>query len=723
MNTRNQHFGFKQKLLVIAVLAAFGPAQAQDDEVAKLIKPDRTIVSTGVAGISGDRTIFGQYNGWSKESSTLLLDFELIQRDDATGTWMRAEGNDLGLDSREFKFSREKQGAWKYTLDYNEMVRHDPRTVNTGLLGLGTTTPTVSALAVAGTGGNQNLDLKRQSYTLGTEKWINPELMLEASFKSEKKDGARLAGIGGYCSNIIAGYRCSTTAGALLMLPEPINATTHQLDVKANFIGKNYSVTAGFYGSVYQNDYGSMQVNPITGNLYSLGNVAFTPGTATGTLGGLLTQPIALAPDNQSYQLSLSGNYAFNPSTRGNFNFASTHSTQNESYAAALGQPGSLNGVVDSTLAQVGLTARPMPKLSLLGNWRYEKIDDQTPQIKDISTGYTNLPNSSEKSNGKAEASYQLPQNYRATVGVDYAWVKRNVPAVGSTALYIPTTSLTSVRESTTELTYRAELRKAMSETVNGSIAYMESTRKGSHWLNLAATNATYPSTYQPMRDGDVYSATGVFPTTLMDRKRDKVRMMFDWMPNDKLSLQLSLEDGKDTYSAPTASGLHSTKMNSVGVDAAYIISDNWKTTAFVNFGDQSIQVDQNAGYIAEIRDTSKSAGFGVIGKLTSKIDVGADLSYLYDVNSYGLGSGNTQPAGVLPDVTYRTVTLKLFGKYALDTKSDVRVDFSYQNLTFNEWTWSNAGIPFAYSDNTTVSMQPNQTATYLGVKYVYRFK
>jgi hypothetical protein len=279
------------------------------------------------------------------------------------------------------------------------------------------------------------------------------------------------------------------------------------------------------------------------------------------------------------------------------------------------------------------------------------------------------------------------------------------------------------VRESTTELTYRAELRKSMSDTVNASIAYLESTRNGSHWINLGATNTSYPSTYQAMRDSDVYSATGVFPTTMMDRKRDKVRTMVDWMPNDKLSLQVSLEDGRDTYSAPTATGLHSTRMNAIGVDAAYTLSDAWKTTAYVNYGEQSLQLNHSAGYIADIRDTSVSAGFGVTGKLSGHIEVGGDISYLNDVNSYSLASGNSQAAGVLPDVSYRTVTLKLFGKYALTTNSDVRVDLAYQNLTINEWTWSNNGVPFAYSDNSTVTMQPNQNATYLGVKYVYRFK
>ena len=38
MKTREQLFGFQQKLLVLALLAAFGPAHAADDEVAKWAK-------------------------------------------------------------------------------------------------------------------------------------------------------------------------------------------------------------------------------------------------------------------------------------------------------------------------------------------------------------------------------------------------------------------------------------------------------------------------------------------------------------------------------------------------------------------------------------------------------------------------------------------------------------------------------------------------------------
>ncbi len=76
-----------------------------------------------------------------------------------------------------------------------------------------------------------------------------------------------------------------------------------------------------------------------------------------------------------------------------------------------------------------------------------------------------------------------------------------------------------------------------------------------------------------------------------------------------------------------------------------------------------------------------------------------------------------------MPDVTYRVTSLKLFGKYALRKNSDIRVDLVHQNVKLDEWTWGNNGTPFAYSDNTTVSMQPNQNVTFLGASYVYKFR
>ena len=733
MNTREQTFGFQQKLLVLALLAllaAFGPAQAADDDLAKLIKPDTTVVSVGAAAVAGDRkerSVFGQYNGWSKDDSGLLLDFVVIKRDDETGTWINAEGRNLGQDNRELSFSYQQQGAWKYSLGYSEQVRHDPRTLNTGLTGIGSTVVTVNSLASTGAGANQNLDITRKGYTLTGEFWAASNLLLDFSLKSEDKDGARLTGVGGYCSPSIPGATCPTLSGALLMLAEPINSTTTQWEGKAHLIGADYGLTAGYYVSAYQNDNAALRVGSINGNLTDLAGAPFSAGSGSNTLGALLTQPYALAPNNQAYQFYVSGNFRVTPKVQATFSYSATHATQNDSFAnlglaAAAGLPASLNGMVDTALTQVGITARPIPKLSLLANVRFEDVKDSTPHALYGGT-YSNATNTSQKANSKAEATYVFPENYRATLGYDFNWVKRNVPGVGSTELTIDPGSLTSVRESTVEQVYRVELRKPFTDTLNASVAYQQSIRDGSHWINLGSTSTTYPLTYQPLRWADAYNVTGVFPTTMMDRQRDKVRVMVDWAANDKLSLQFSLENGEDIYSAPTSKGLQGLSNSAYGVDATYIVSDTWKATGFVNYNQQGVNVDHSGGYIARIDNTSTNVGVGLVGKVSGKVELSADVSYLDDRNHYGLASGNTSAAGVLPDVNYRMLALKLSGKYALDSKSDVRVDLVSQNTSFDEWTWGSAGVPFAYSDNSTVSMQSNQNVTYLGVKYVYRLK
>ncbi|MDD5175046.1 MAG: MtrB/PioB family decaheme-associated outer membrane protein [Sterolibacterium sp.] len=731
MNLSNHDFSFKQQLLVLAMLAAFPAAQADEAAIAQLSKPETTL-SIGAAGVSGDsqdRAIFGQYNGFRKDSGRLLLDADVIQRDDASGTWMILQGRNLGLDNAELGATYWKQGDWKVSAEYNEITRHDPRTINSGLLNAGTATPSVSLVAPA----ELNLDTKRKGVLLSTEKWLTPSLQFEASFKNEDKDGARLFGRGIACGafaeprnacGAAAGAQLANSSTAFLMLPEPIHTTTKQLEAKLNYSGEKFLLSGGYNGSLFSNSNGSL--NPVVnGSLWnSSGTLLSAPGA---TLQGFLQQPMALAPDNEAHQLYLSGNYAFTPTTRATFKYAYTHATQNQDFAAQglTGAPAGINnlgGEVNTTLAQFGLTARPMPKLSLIANLRYEDKQDKTPIALYNLTGlatpanyFTNTRFSSEKLTGKLEATYQLPDNYRATLGVDYQTVNRDRP-VNTTVIG----GLSALREETREEGYRAELRRTMSETLNAGISYVYAKREGSSWLSVAP-GAGFPA----VSDAAIYNRYGSFPMTLEDRQRDKVKLSADWTPFEALSLQFMLEDGKDTYTGPTEKGLRDTGMKSYGVDAAWKISDAWKLTGYLNQGRQTLHIDHSTGYLAELENINTSIGFGVLGKPSAKLEVGGDLSYLDDNNHYrqGMSNGAALAGGGLPDVKYRLTTLKLFGKYALEKNVDFRIDLAHQRARLEEWTWGYNGVPFAYSDNTSVGLQPNQSVTYLGATYIYRMR
>ncbi|MEQ1629024.1 MAG: MtrB/PioB family outer membrane beta-barrel protein, partial [Gallionella sp.] len=135
---------FQMLPIAAAILLAYSPAYAEvDSELQGLMSPE-SFVSIGVAGQnSGNDAIrFSQYTGLN-QSGSVLLDGEYNKRDDATGLWTTFSARNLGLDTRELSFSQNKQGDWKYQVDYNEIVRRDPYVIHTGMTGIGTATPTI----------------------------------------------------------------------------------------------------------------------------------------------------------------------------------------------------------------------------------------------------------------------------------------------------------------------------------------------------------------------------------------------------------------------------------------------------------------------------------------------------------------------------------------------------------------------------------------------------
>jgi hypothetical protein len=125
------------------------------------------------------------------------------------------------------------------------------------------------------------------------------------------------------------------------------------------------------------------------------------------------------------------------------------------------------------------------------------------------------------------------------------------------------------------------------------------------------------------------------------------------------------------------------------------------------------------------LANSNDSVSLGVVGTPSAKIQLGATVAYMNDRNRYlpTTSAGGPPLGGGMSDVSYRVSSLKLFGKYALEKNADVRMDLMHQSANLGEWTWANNGTAFAYSDNSTVSLQPNQEVTFLGVTYIYKLK
>jgi MtrB/PioB family decaheme-associated outer membrane protein len=738
--------------MALAMLAAFGPAWADDEAVIELSKPS-SFVSAGAAGVTGnqkDRSLFGQYNGLRKDDAFLMLDFSYVKRDEATGTWTILEGRNLGLETRELRGQYGPQGNWKVYGEYSEIVRRYPRTINSSIEGAGTTNPIVTLLPVAGTGSDIDLKTERKRTTVGAEKWFGRHLMIEASFINEDKDGARLWGRGFTCPSgaaptpVCSALATGANQWALLMLPEPISSTSRQFEAKVNYLGDKLGLTGGYYGSFYDNDFGSL-VPTVNGNLNSGLGVPMGAGGAgvplTAGLRGILQLPMALPPDNQAHQFYVDGNYAFTKSTRATFKYAYTRATQNDSFQGmglADAPPGrnDLGGRLDTTLAQAGVTSRPIPKLSLLANIRYEDQNDKTPidlyNIEGTNT-WTNGHISHTKTAAKAEASYALPWDLRGTLGFDYEKVDRDQ--------FVQTdqvAGLSGLRQNTYDKGTRVELRKTMSDVFTGSVSWVSSYRNGSTWLKPLSGASTGvipadPDCASTSTNACIWSRTATFPFIFEDRKRNKVKGLADWSPMEKLSLQFAVDYGRDNYTAPTEKGLSSNKLALYSIDASYAISDKVKVSGYYSYSEQTLMINHSTGYLGNLKDKNTTFGVGVKVDANPRLKLGGDILYINDRNVYGTGldAGASAAAQAqlasgqlfIPDATFRDLRLKLYGSYALQKNADIRLEIVHDRTKLDEWTWGFNGVPFLYSDNTSVSLNPTQNVTFVSAVYTYRWR
>lgn len=751
--------------IAAALLAAFGNAHAQENaEVSELITPDSSIsAGAGVINNTQDAKRFGQYTGMNKGSAYGLLDFDWIKRDDATGTWAMLTGRDLGLDTREAAFSQQKQGDWKYRLDYNEIVRNDPYVIHTGMTGIGTANPAVNLIALPSmpaawavanafapsngvAGSDVDLKIKRTALGISGEKWLTPELLFEAGFRSEDKKGARMFGRVGMDSSDMGLRPTQGTGGAgatgnwaMLLAPEPINSNISQFEAKMNFSRDKLSLSGGYLASFYVNNFDSL--SPSVPGILNRGQLWDGGAAGSSTVAQLASAAVALPPDNQAHQLHLTGNWAYSPTIRANFKLAYTHATQNDNFTAqglipAATAPASLEGVVDTTLVQMGLSMRPAKNLSINASLRYEDRADRTPvNVYNTSTARvglnntTNWPSASQtRTNAKLGGTYRLPAGYSATLGGD--WERKDAPLPpANTAIFA---NQVFFRPLLDEYGVHGELRKNMSEILNGAIGIEYKQRRGSGgWVTASglAGNAIVPV---------LDTRNNVLADMYMDRDRTKLKGSLDWTPSERLSLQAVLEHAQDDYrradpapSVPVTPGARVIIVDSLTLDGAYTVSENWRLNGYWTRSENRWNVNKIA-ISDDTRNFTDTVGVGIKGKATGHLEVGADILATHDTTNFNNmpaagniagWNGQTLPGNFLPSIHYDTEKLNLFARYSIKKNSDVQMNLGYQHFKTDDWQWGYNGIPFLYSDNTTVSQPMNQHLVFITARYTHKFQ
>ncbi|MCX7145672.1 MAG: MtrB/PioB family outer membrane beta-barrel protein, partial [Sulfuritalea sp.] len=566
--------------------------------------------------------------------------------------------------------------------------------------------------------------------------------------RTEQKKGARMFGRVARTSGDMAVSTTNNVANAngnwaILMTPEPISSKTNIFEGKLSFNRDHLAMTAGYHGSFYINDFGSL--TPVVTSPLNRG--ALWSGVAGGaaTIAQMASSAIALPPDNQAHQLYLSGTYAYSTATRFNFKVAYTHATQKESFTSmgltpSATAPGNLGGIVNTTLAQAGMSSRVTKDLTVNASLRYENRADKTPVSVYNTNGVagnalnntTNWPSGSQnRTTAKLDGIYRLPDGYTAVLGGD--WERKRSPLpVANTALFA---NQVLFRQQMDEYGVRGELRKALATTVNGSLGAEYKKRRGTgDWTTTTGNTALTPPNAPLGIDEGL--ANRVLPDMYMDRDRTKLKGTVDWAPVDRLDLQAVFEHSQDYYrrrfelltaAVPVIPGARDIYVDSLTLDGAYTVTDNWKVSSYWTLSKYRWQVNK-AALFDDTRNTNNIFGLGVKGKLTGQIDVGADLVANWETGTYKnvgtapiAGFGAT-PGNYLPDTHTAMVSAKFFANYAVDKSSDVRLDLIYQRFNTDDWQWGYNGVPFLYHDNTTVSQNQSQKALFVGARYIYKF-
>jgi len=746
--------------LVLSMQAAW----AEDNPaMADLVKPASTI-EAGVGHVSDPSFKHGDYTGLHKDGVHGILNVDLKggapYDSDSAWRW-NIIGRNLGLDARSLTADFGSQGTYRITLGYDELPKLRSDSYQTPYLGAGTTHLTLPGNWVAGpnTAGGTNgttqqmtrlaasmkdfdIRTERKRAAIGVSATLYRQWEVKAGFSSEKKEGTKVIGM-------LFGNSGGNPRAVLI--PEPLDGETRQIDASVGWTGEKAFVQAAYHASLYASDIKSFSWrNPFSGTAWVGGGVQ---------VGYPNVGQTASMPDNAQRQWTLTGGYTFTPTTRLTASFSQGRMTQNEAYLPYTGiaalrvtsplPRASLDGKVDTTHYTLRLTSRPAKDLFLSAGYRHDERDNRTPIAQYVYIGgdsmnqpaagtasdrfRTNLPRSSKVTAFNLDADYKLFAATTLKLGADQEKVDRTWSAVASAK----------------ETTYRVELRQKFSDAVNGGLAYSRGDRSISHYIDNGPFLWSYTSpgfiaglatgagcNTVPSCQWDNLPAQRKF--YMADRLRDKMRLNLNVDVAEGVTVQFLANGYHDDYAQSTY-GVTKVTGWSATVDGSFAFSDELSAHAFytqdfaetINHGRQfggsrpAAFSTADLDWVNDITDTAQTvgAGFKRTGLLGGKLELNGDLTMVQGRTPIHTNVGTGLAAARrLPPLTSRLDSVALAGKYLIDANSAVRLSWVHSRLRSTDWAFDGVTVLALNNVMGTNEVTPNYKVNVFGVTYLYTF-
>ncbi len=609
--------------------------------------------------VSDESAKYGQYNGLDEDGGYGNANVDLRYYNEG-GYGYDIQGRDLGLDTRWIDVEAGHQGRWSVGLSYDELPARygyeDPRTVYRGNESAnlrladgwvrGGSTQDFPALDASLRG----VDIKTTRETLGARAEFiqSPRLRYAVDYEYEQKDGGTVTW-GSFLANSAE-------------LVKPVDYDTHEVDVAVHYGGDSWQASAGFYGSYFNSsDLGLAWENAFTG-----------PDRGQ----------MALAPDNSFNQFNLAGSFQLPFNTTASLRAAMGKMEQDDAYLPYTINPGlagtalprgDLDGEVDTTQYNVDIVSRPLPKLRLVGKYRYDDRDnDSSRESYDIvqadiapRPAQTNLIYDFERTKWGASADYRFSRGTRGWIGWDREKEEFSEQSV----------------DETEEDTIWGKIRARASDSFSLGAKMAFSDRDNNNYEDIAALQ---PPNNPLLRKYN-----------LANRDRDAVEVFFDWQVTDRSGLSARFEQADDDYDNSDV-GLVSADYENFTVDLNVQLRERISSYAFVaqdryksrQRGAQSGASPNTAppNWQARNRDTTQSAGAGLyFDEFFDRWDV--RLDYVYSDSEGATDVFNQGQNDSFPDFNSTLHSANLEVGYALNDRMRLRGGWRYEKLDTDDWS------------------------------------
>ncbi len=735
---------------------------------ADMTRYDSNYLELGWGYNSNSSFKFGEFTGLTHSGGFLIGNANVRERYGDGANYLNASAYNFGLPTFQLGAEFGRQGLYWVNAGWDQLQRsqfNDTKFILNGTGGSRLTTPAGFPNVPQNAGVNnptlagafspflQGFDVKQDwdVYKAGGGFHLG-DWKISADYGQIDRDGTKLIGS-------LMGV---SPGGRSMILPYQINDTQQQVQVKAEWGGKQGQLNLSYWYSKYDNDANSLVwQNPYASGA-GAGSLAFAGGSGFPTGFGRM----GLMPSNDFWQAQATGAWNFTPSMRLTGTVSYSVMSQNDPFLpytinTAAQTPGtnllvpvglprtSLNGEIKNTLVDLTFLMRPVSKLSLKLNYHYMDRNNTSPsnQYAYVQGDANNQPTPINNANTSAQIVTNLPTDAtenRFKIDADYQIFQRTLLRGWyqyTNVSYSP--SNWEFRANTQNNLLGVELRRIMSESFTGALRYVWDQRSGSTFASQNAYYAAYTA-------GRVASTANInnLPTLrqfiFADYNKNAIIATGTITPIERISIGLNANWYQTQYKGPNCGGspdqippnvpmpsecqgLTNVVGQTYSIDGSWLFAEGWNAFAFYTYTQFSTDQANRAwnaatststarDYNDSIKNSGNTFGLGINFKpADNRYDVGGQYVYTDGTGGYSISGPWAAPGQVsalgaqpIPDVTMSSNYFQLYGKYQYSKSLLFRLNYLYQNLSSSDWAYP--GNPFA---TNSVLLTGHQSPTY----------